>query len=149
MDAGIDGEERDLIAVGILEGDEAEVIAIVDGGDSGQGAGVVPFHGDVIGEDEVEDAGAEADEDGVIAGGTAHFAGAVGGLELDAAAAEVADGLGPDGGPELAKLRRGAAGAESMMRWRGTRRGAGAVERVAASAAAEMKSRRVTPASES
>jgi hypothetical protein len=86
MDAGIDGEEWDLIAVGILEGDEAEVIAVVDGGDAGQGAGVVPFHGNVIGEDEVEDAAAESDEDGVIAGGAANFAGTVGGLELDAAA---------------------------------------------------------------
>ena len=104
--AGVDREERHLIAMRIAKRDQADVIAVLNRGHSRQRAAVVPFHGNVVGQDEVDDAAAQPDEDRPIAGGSPHLAGSVGGLESDAAAAEVPDSFGPNRRPEVVQLLR-------------------------------------------
>src|SRR5947209_15439092 len=64
------------------------------------------MHGNIVGQDEVDDAAAQPDEDRLIAGGAPNLAWSVAGLELDAASAEVPDSFGPNAPPEVVKLLR-------------------------------------------
>jgi len=83
----------------------------------------------VAGQDKVDDAAAQPDEDGPIAGGAPNFARSVAGLELDAASAEVPDSFGPNARPEVVKLLRRALRSsvhDSMNRHYQPRWGAGA-----------------------
>jgi hypothetical protein len=64
----------------------------------------------VVGQNQIDAAAAQPDEDRLIAGGTPHLARFVAGLEFDAAAAEVPDSFRPNGRPEVAKLLRRAIG---------------------------------------
>jgi hypothetical protein len=107
VDTGIYREKRRLVAVCEAERDDAQVIAVVDGGDAGEGASAIPMHGDVTGEDEVDDAAAQTEKDRFIARGMAYFAWAVGGLKIDAAAAERASRFGPDAPPEALHILPG------------------------------------------
>src|SRR5258708_9228532 len=90
----------------IRERDHAHGITVPERGNTRQRATVVPVHGKVVGQDEVDNAAAQSDEDGVIASRTPNFAWSVAGLEFDAASAEVPDSFGPNARPEVAKLLR-------------------------------------------
>src|SRR5664280_2395798 len=84
----------------VAEREQAHVVAGVARSHARRRPAAVPFHGNVAGQDEVEDAAAQADEDGIIGGGAPHFARAVADLETDAPLAEVPDRFGPDARPE-------------------------------------------------
>src|SRR5450756_1386456 len=90
----------------IAERDQAHVITVNNRGDARQRPAVVPFHGNVAGQDEVDGAAAQADEDWLIAGGAPNFAWSVAGLESDAPLAKVPDRFGPNAQPEVVKLLR-------------------------------------------
>jgi RNA polymerase sigma-70 factor (ECF subfamily) len=81
-------------------------ITVPQCGSTRQRATVVPVQGKVVGQDEVDNAAAQSDEDRVIAGRPPDFAWSVAGLEFDAALAEVPDSLRPNARPEVAKLLR-------------------------------------------
>ena len=101
VDAGIDGEEGRLVAMGIVDGHNAEVIALMHGGEAVEAAAVVPFERDAMGDDDVEAAAFEAGEGGPPARQSLHFAFHPFHGETDAATAQVIQGLGPDGVPEV------------------------------------------------
>src|ERR1019366_5718525 len=90
----------------IAEGEHAQVVTVIKRSHACQRAAVVPVHGNVVGQDEVDHTAAQSDEDGVIAGGMANFAWSVAGLEVDATSAEVPKSFGPNAGPEVANLLR-------------------------------------------
>src|SRR5438477_12082652 len=90
----------------IAERDHTHVIPIVQRGNACQGPAAVPVHGNVIGEDQVDDAALEADEYRSVARRAPDLAGRLAALKLDAAAAEVAHRLPPDVRIEAVNLLR-------------------------------------------
>src|SRR5713101_748502 len=90
----------------IPERDHAHVITVINRSQARQRPAVVPVHGNVIGQGEVDDAAEQPDEDRLIAGGTPNFTWSVAGLEFDAASAEVPDSFGPNARPEAMNLLR-------------------------------------------
>src|SRR5579884_3512800 len=141
MNTGIERHERRLIGMRVGQSDQGQVLPFVQHrGDPGQAASAVPVHGDVIGQDQVETATPEAEKDRPVACPAADLAGAVAGLELDAAAPELADRLRPDSIPEAADLAGRAAGAEAVTRLISTTAAAVAP----AAAAVHRRLRRVT-----
>jgi RNA polymerase sigma-70 factor (ECF subfamily) len=93
-----------LIAMRIGERNHAHGITVPECGRARQRQAIVPVQGKLVGQDKVDDAAAQADEDRAIAGGAPHFTWAVGSLEFDAALAEVPHSFGPNARPEVAKL---------------------------------------------
>src|SRR5262249_60771343 len=94
--AGVDAEKRNLIRVRVLEPDQADVIALIDRGDTGQRAAGVPVEREMIGQDEIEHATLHSNEDWPVGGRAFDLAGRIGQLKLHAARVEVAYGLGPN-----------------------------------------------------
>src|SRR5947199_9780746 len=90
----------------IPERDHAHVITVINRSHARQRPAVVPVHGIVVGQYEVDDAAAKPNEDRLIAGGTPNFTWSVAGLEFDAALAEVPYRFGPNVRPEVVKLLR-------------------------------------------
>jgi hypothetical protein len=71
MHASVDRKERDLIDMRIAERDHADAISLAQNGHARQGPAHIPVHGNVVGQDEVDDATAQPDEDRPIAGAAA------------------------------------------------------------------------------
>ena len=92
------------------------LITALNRGNPRQRAAVVPLHGNVVGQNQIDDAAAQPDEDRPIAGRSPHLAGAVGGLQSMLPAAEVPDRFGPNRRPEVVHLLRRAPRPESMTR---------------------------------
>ena len=103
VDHRVHRKQRDLVAVGAVDRDHAELEAPISGGDAAEAVGVVPFERDAVGENEIQDAAFEGGDDGLARERAPDLALGSGGLELHAAAAEVAERLGPDRRPEVAK----------------------------------------------
>jgi len=94
------------MAVREVQGNHAQMMSSIEGGDAAQCSSFIPLHRKVIRNDEVDHSGFESDEVGLAAGQAANFTGNRPGLNLDAAAGEVSDSLGPDMRPETAELVR-------------------------------------------
>jgi hypothetical protein len=104
VNAGVHRNERDLVSVRLIEGDEAHVIAFIASGCTRQRPSIVPVQRGISGDDEVHGITAESLEKGSSIRVSKDLPERFVRVQRNAGPREIADGLRPDSVRERADL---------------------------------------------
>jgi hypothetical protein len=103
MHTGVDRKEWNLVPVRAVEGDHAQMVSAIPGGNAAPPAASIPYQGHVVRDDEIDYAALKSGDDRLAIGRLPYAAFCNGGLGLNAASHEIASGFPPESleAPEL------------------------------------------------